>query len=558
MRARGGGKRGRNPAAASRGVAAEVTHQGIVGSPAYMAPEQWLDARKADARTDQYALGATCFQVLRGELPFAGGTLIQIARQHASTAVPSLGDSQPQALHTVVSRAMAKRASERYADLLELASAFRDALGLPAETEALPHLGEALRDTLALTAPQPIAESVTALEAAHDVAQATKSAELLLEVTAQYVALVALAGLMHMPQGARPTSELLARRLSQLGSERLDATGWLDIACEIAAGFRDEPTRFPLPELVASLADPGFVRPTGGALAQLVADVERMFGKLTWICDYRVASIRRRVLEGWSGTRRSQRAIGAAPKDAQDGAVVLLDGNGHPAMTLSPLFQVARPSPGMAEDLFSFDGTDKRGPRLRAQPFGFDRHDPDLSEAFRAAGLEIGVVAGAEAAAEQPPYRGLSTFTRDDAGWFFGREREIEGFANRLRVTALLAVVGPSGAGKSSFVQAGVLPSLPEGTRAITVRPGATPIAELVARLARAGIAIDRERLLAEPQILADKLREQTNMFVLVVDQFEELLHARRGPRRAPRVQRSSHAGRQRRRGARAGDPHPA
>jgi hypothetical protein len=202
-----------------------------------------------------------------------------------------------------------------------------------------------------------------------------------------------------------------------------------------------------------------------------------MLAKLAWISDYRVAHVRRRALEVWTGTRRSQRGIGHAAKDAVDGSLVLLDGDNTAVLTLSPLVQIARPSPGMAEEMFLFDGADQRGPRLRTQPVVFDRHDPDLKEWSRANGLNLGLVASAEVAKEQAPYRGLATFTRDDAGWFFGREREIEAFGNRLRVQALLAVVGPSGAGKSSFVQAGVLASLPEGSESVTVRPGATPIA---------------------------------------------------------------------------------
>ena len=69
-----------------------------------------------------------------------------------------------------------------------------------------------------------------------------------------------------------------------------------------------------------------------------------------------------------------------------------------------------------------------------------------------------------EAAGEEAcPFPGLSPFTAAEAASFFGREREIEAFVNRLRVTPLLAVVGPSGAGKSSFVQAGVLPGAARG-----------------------------------------------------------------------------------------------
>ncbi|HTR56413.1 MAG TPA: serine/threonine-protein kinase, partial [Kofleriaceae bacterium] len=509
----------------ARGARDEVKRKGIVGSPAFMAPEQWIDARRVDPRTDQYALGVLCFQVLTGVLPFRDGTLLQIAGQHARSPVPALGDGVPAALHPVIARAMGKTRDERFANLMQLASAFRAALDLPAEAEALPQLDEALRDALVLGAPQPIAESIAALETARDVEHAWKAAELVHAVAAQYVALLALSGWLHVAAARRPHSELLANRLGELGSAGLDAVGWLDIACEIARGFHADPTAFPLPELVIALGDPAFPRPQVQRvdLPRYFVELDRMLRKLAWLSDYRTGAVAKRALHVWTGTRRVQRVIAHAAKGAPDGSVVVIDADHNAVLTLSPLVQVARPSPGMAEELFLLDGADKRGLRLRAHPLGFDHRDPDLANTLREAGLVLGASTTAGDEAEQAPYRGLATFTADDASWFFGREREIEAFVNRLRVTSLLAVVGPSGAGKSSFVQAGVLPSLPAETRSLTVRPGANPIGELAARLARAGIDIDRERILAEPAALATAIAAKHAAFVLVVDQFEEL-----------------------------------
>src|SRR5262249_28035992 len=147
-----------------------------------------------------------------------------------------------------------------------------------------------------------------------------------------------------------------------------------------------------------------------------------------------------------------------------------------------PLAQLARPAPQAAEELFWFDGEGRHGARLVALPFGFERQDRAASDLL----LELlPPTGGAQAPAAEgaAPYRGLAGVGPGDAGDFFGRERETEALLHRLRGEPLVLVVGPSGSGKSSFIQAGVIPSLPPAWQAITVRPSDAPLAALAARL---------------------------------------------------------------------------
>ena len=100
-----------------------TTIGGIIGTPAYMSPEQ-VQGTTIDGRSDIYSLGVILFQMLSGRLPYDATTPIGLAFKHVSEPVPSiqaLGHARlPAEFQTIVNQAMAKLPDDRYATALAL------------------------------------------------------------------------------------------------------------------------------------------------------------------------------------------------------------------------------------------------------------------------------------------------------------------------------------------------------------------------------------------------------------------------------------------------------
>ena len=88
---------------------------GLMGSPFYMAPEQWSDD-EPDARADIYSLGVILYQMLSGEVPFKGSSIPSIMKKHLTLPPPSfqsMGVSVPPPIEAVVRHALEKEVEAR-------------------------------------------------------------------------------------------------------------------------------------------------------------------------------------------------------------------------------------------------------------------------------------------------------------------------------------------------------------------------------------------------------------------------------------------------------------
>jgi hypothetical protein len=95
----------------------------ILGSPAYIAPEQWL-LKYPSSATDVYALGVVAFKLLTGELPFKAKLYEELRHEHLDCAPPRPANVPP-LLAEVVLRCLAKKPADRYQTMQELIAALQ-------------------------------------------------------------------------------------------------------------------------------------------------------------------------------------------------------------------------------------------------------------------------------------------------------------------------------------------------------------------------------------------------------------------------------------------------
>lgn len=99
---------------------------GILGTPAYMSPEQAMGDQVLDGCSDIYSIGVIFFHMLSGRRPYKAKTPMALAFKHIGEPVPSLTSFRPDLpaiYNTVIAKAMAKKPEERYKSVKEMIAA---------------------------------------------------------------------------------------------------------------------------------------------------------------------------------------------------------------------------------------------------------------------------------------------------------------------------------------------------------------------------------------------------------------------------------------------------
>jgi len=136
--------------------ASSLTGSGVIGTPAYMSPEQ-AQGTEIDSRSDIYGLGVIIYQMLSGSQPYSADTPMGVVIKHITEPVPeilSMIPSLPPDVDNLIKRAMAKDKTKRYSTAVELAKAL-NLIAFGSEGNFTSATNTGLRSGLYKTATQP-------------------------------------------------------------------------------------------------------------------------------------------------------------------------------------------------------------------------------------------------------------------------------------------------------------------------------------------------------------------------------------------------------------------
>ena len=129
------------------------TQVGIVlGSPKYMSPEQ-VAGKRAEPRSDTFALGVVLYEMVAGKPPFNGEDVTSVMFQVLNFVPPppsSVNPQAPEMLDFIIAKVLAKAPADRYATAGELANDLRECLK---RVEAAPTVGTSTTPTVPLPKP---------------------------------------------------------------------------------------------------------------------------------------------------------------------------------------------------------------------------------------------------------------------------------------------------------------------------------------------------------------------------------------------------------------------
>jgi serine/threonine protein kinase len=135
---------------------ADLTNSGaVVGSPLYMSPEQMMQSKDVDVRSDVWAMGVVLYELVTGRVPFEGEMFTQIVGRvlnHEPLPPSGVRPELPQWLDAIVMRCLRKKPEERFQSIGELSAALQARTAAAAGAMTDPAFVDTVR---ALSGPSP-------------------------------------------------------------------------------------------------------------------------------------------------------------------------------------------------------------------------------------------------------------------------------------------------------------------------------------------------------------------------------------------------------------------
>jgi len=102
----------------------------LIGTPQYISPEQAIGRKDLDERTDIYSFGVMIYEMVVGQVPFNADTPLAMIHDHIYSPLPpphTVNPDVPAKVERVLLKALAKERKDRYENVTQLVSAFKDA-----------------------------------------------------------------------------------------------------------------------------------------------------------------------------------------------------------------------------------------------------------------------------------------------------------------------------------------------------------------------------------------------------------------------------------------------